>query len=290
MFQLSNIEIVRGGRQILGIDQLNIPTNELTVVLGHNGSGKSTLVNLLSGQMSPDKGTVALNDTSLSSLKTKELAKQIAYLPQKLPSSAGLTVEELVRLGRFPWRGALGRWKPEDKQIIAEAMARTGVAPFAQALADDLSGGERQRAWVSMLLAQQSPILILDEPTSALDVHHQFQLMALLAELNRTENVGIIVILHDLNLALRYATHIVALKKGQIAFEATPKCYLMKRVCLHFTNHQLSSLIIQRPRTHLLARRWRWYVHDSSISQTTKLHDSTFHSDDCTSERRHYRS
>ncbi|AEX25057.1 ABC transporter ATP-binding protein [Vibrio natriegens] len=219
MFQLSNIQIVRGGRQILGIDQLNIPTNELTVVLGHNGSGKSTLVNLLSGQMSPDKGSVELNGQNLSSLKTKELAKQIAYLPQKLPASAGLTVEELVRLGRFPWRGALGRWNAEDKQIISQAMQRTGVTPFAQALADDLSGGERQRAWVSMLLAQQSPILILDEPTSALDVHHQFQLMALLSELNKTENVGIIVILHDLNLALRYATHIVALKKGQIAFE-----------------------------------------------------------------------
>lgn len=219
MFQLSNIQIVRGGRQILGIDQLNIPTNELTVVLGHNGSGKSTLVNLLSGQMSPDKGSVELNGQNLSSLKTKELAKQIAYLPQKLPASAGLTVEELVRLGRFPWRGALGRWNTEDKQIISQAMQRTGVTPFAQALADDLSGGERQRAWVSMLLAQQSPILILDEPTSALDVHHQFQLMALLSELNKTENVGIIVILHDLNLALRYATHIVALKKGQIAFE-----------------------------------------------------------------------
>ncbi|AXT73653.1 ABC transporter ATP-binding protein [Vibrio sp. dhg] len=219
MFQLSNIQIVRGGRQILGIDQLNIPTNELTVVLGHNGSGKSTLVNLLSGQMSPDKGSVELNGQNLSSLKTKELAKQIAYLPQKLPASAGLTVEELVRLGRFPWRGALGRWNAEDKQIISQAMRRTGVTPFAQALADDLSGGERQRAWVSMLLAQQSPILILDEPTSALDVHHQFQLMALLSELNKTENVGIIVILHDLNLALRYATHIIALKKGQIAFE-----------------------------------------------------------------------
>ncbi|ANQ28568.1 ABC transporter [Vibrio natriegens] len=219
MFQLSNIQIVRGGRQILGIDQLNIPTNELTVVLGHNGSGKSTLVNLLSGQMSPDKGSVELNGQNLSSLKTKELAKQIAYLPQKLPASAGLTVEELVRLGRFPWRGALGRWNAKDKQIISQAMQRTGVTPFAQALADDLSGGERQRAWVSMLLAQQSPILILDEPTSALDVHHQFQLMALLSELNKTENVGIIVILHDLNLALRYATHIVALKKGQIAFE-----------------------------------------------------------------------
>ena len=226
MFQLSNIQIVRGGRQILAIDQLNIPTNELTVVLGHNGSGKSTLVNLLSGQMSPDKGSVELNGQNLSSLKTKELAKQIAYLPQKLPASAGLTVEELVRLGRFPWRGALGRWNAEDKQIISQAMQRTGVTLFAQALADDLSGGERQRAWVSMLLAQQSPILILDEPTSALDVHHQFQLMALLSELNKTENVGIIVILHDLNLALRYATHIVALKKGQIAFEGKAEILL----------------------------------------------------------------
>lgn len=226
MFQLSNIQIVRGGRQILAIDQLNIPTNELTVVLGHNGSGKSTLVNLLSGQMSPDKGSVELNGQNLSSLKTKELAKQIAYLPQKLPASAGLTVEELVRLGRFPWRGALGRWNAEDKQIISQAMQRTGVTPFAGALADDLSGGERQRAWVSMLLAQQSPILILDEPTSALDVHHQFQLMALLSELNKTENVGIIVILHDLNLALRYATHIVALKKGQIAFEGKAEMLL----------------------------------------------------------------
>ncbi len=120
MFQLSNIQIVRGGRQILGINQLNIPTNELTVVLGHNGSGKSTLVNLLSGQMAPDKGSVELNGHSLTSLTTKELAKQIAYLPQKLPSSAGLTVQELVRLGRFPWRGALGRWNSEDKQIIEQ--------------------------------------------------------------------------------------------------------------------------------------------------------------------------
>ncbi len=226
MFHLQSVEMVRGGRTILSVDSLNIPANELTVVLGHNGSGKSTLVNLLSGQMAPDTGSVELNGHSLSSLKTKELAKQIAYLPQKLPSSAGLTVQELVRLGRFPWRGALGRWNSEDKQIIEQAMERTGVTPFAQSLADDLSGGERQRAWVSMLLAQQSPILILDEPTSALDVHHQFQLMALLSELNKTENVGIIVILHDLNLALRYATHIVALKKGQIAFEGNAEMLL----------------------------------------------------------------
>ena len=221
MFQLSNIKMVRDERTILSIDELSIPTNELTVVLGHNGSGKSTLVNLLSGQMAPDHGTVKLDGASISSLKSKDLAKKIAYLPQKLPASAGLTVEELVRLGRFPWRGAFGRWNAEDQSIIQQAMDRTGVTKFSQALADDLSGGERQRAWVSMLLAQQSPVLILDEPTSALDVHHQFQLMGLLSELNKKEDVGIIVILHDLNLALRYATHIVALKKGKISFEGS---------------------------------------------------------------------
>ncbi|MDV5169282.1 ABC transporter ATP-binding protein [Photobacterium rosenbergii] len=221
MYQLFDIKIIRGGRQILGIDQLSIPTTELTVVLGHNGSGKSTLVNLLSGQMAPDHGQVKLNGNILTDYKTKDLAKQVAYLPQKLPASAGLTVKELVRLGRFPWRGALGRFNTEDSVIIEQAMGKTGVTKFADTLADQLSGGERQRAWVSMLLAQQSPILILDEPTSALDVHHQFQLMGLLAELNRNENVGIIVILHDLNLALRYATHIVALKQGKIAFEGS---------------------------------------------------------------------
>lgn len=219
MFQLSDIKIIRDGREILAIDHLEIPTSELTVVLGHNGSGKSTLVNLLSGQATPDTGLVRLNQQDLNQYKTKDLAKQVAYLPQKLPSSAGLTVKELVRLGRFPWRGTLGRWKKEDEQIIQSAMEKTGVERFSSALADQLSGGERQRAWVSMLLAQQSPILILDEPTSALDVHHQFQLMGLLSELNRQEGVGIIVILHDINLALRYATHIVALKQGQVAFE-----------------------------------------------------------------------
>jgi iron complex transport system ATP-binding protein len=226
MFQLSNIKMVRDNRPILSVNELTIPTNELTVILGHNGSGKSTLVNLLSGQLSPDQGSVYLSGTSLSSLKSKELARKIAYLPQKLPASAGLTVEELVRLGRFPWRGVFGRWNAQDKQIIQDAMDRTGITDFSHALADDLSGGERQRAWVSMLLAQQSPVLILDEPTSALDVHHQFQLMGLLSKLNNKENVGVIVILHDLNLALRYATHIVALKKGRIAFSGSAEALL----------------------------------------------------------------
>ncbi|KQH85242.1 MULTISPECIES: ABC transporter ATP-binding protein [Vibrio] len=219
MYHLADIQMIRGGRTILAIDELNIPTNELTVVLGHNGSGKSTLVSLLSGQQAPDTGSVLLNDAPLASLSSKSLAKAVAFLPQKLPASAGLTVRELVRLGRFPWRGALGFWRQQDAEMIHAAMEKTGVSAFAETFVDELSGGERQRAWVAMLLAQESPMLILDEPTSALDVQHQYQLMALLAELNQQQGCGIIVILHDLNLALRYATHIVALKQGRIAFD-----------------------------------------------------------------------
>ncbi|WP_392398329.1 ABC transporter ATP-binding protein [Edwardsiella piscicida] len=214
MFSLTNLEVVRGGREVLAIEHLTIPTDRLTVILGHNGSGKSTLVSLLAGQLRPDGGQIALDGQALSSLSAGALARRVAFLPQKLPASAGLTVRELVRLGRFPWRGMLGRWRREDRQLIDAAMAETGVAPFADTLVDTLSGGERQRAWVAMLLAQASPLLILDQPTSALDIQHQYQLMALLSALPR----GVLVILHDLNLALRYADHVIALKQGRVAF------------------------------------------------------------------------
>lgn len=218
MYLLSDIEMVRAGRVILKVDQLALPTDKLTVVLGHNGSGKSTLVSLLSGQQSPDSGNIKLHDKPVSNYSSRQLAKEVAFLPQKLPASAGLTVKELVKLGRFPWRGVLGRWQSADEAIVLQAMDKTGVQAYSEHLADQLSGGERQRAWIAMLLAQQSPVLILDEPTSALDVHHQYQVMQLLHDLNQQAGVGVIVILHDINLALRYASHVVALKHGEVAF------------------------------------------------------------------------
>ncbi|QLE83946.1 ABC transporter ATP-binding protein [Shewanella sp. Scap07] len=218
MYQLKDVKVIREQRTILDIEQLNIDPHALTVVLGHNGSGKSTLVNLLANQFQPEQGTVTLADKTLQQYSAKALAQTVAYLPQKLPEVAGLNVAELVRLGRFPWRGTLGRWRKEDEQIIADAMAETGVTQFKDTLADQLSGGERQRTWVAMLLAQQAELLILDEPTSALDIQHQYQLMDLLSRLNKTTGKGVIVILHDLNLALRYATQIVALKAGKVAF------------------------------------------------------------------------
>lgn len=221
MFTLNNVQMVRGGREILSVGHLSLPTNELTVVLGHNGSGKSTLVSLLSGQTAPDSGEVLFHSRPLHTLKARELARSIAFLPQKLPASSGLTVRELVRLGRFPWRGALGRWRSEDATVIQKAMEKTSVTAYADTFADQLSGGERQRAWVAMLLAQQSPVLILDEPTSALDIHHQYQLMDLLADLHQQHNKGVLVILHDLNLALRYATRVLALKQGKVVFNGS---------------------------------------------------------------------
>ena len=219
MYQLSDVKVIRDERTILDIEQLNIDPHALTVVLGHNGSGKSTLVNLLANQFQPEEGEITLAEQALNKFSAKELARTVAYLPQKLPEVAGLNVSELVRLGRFPWRGTLGRWRDEDQQIIEQAMEETGVTEFKDALADQLSGGERQRTWVAMLLAQQAKMMILDEPTSALDIQHQYQLMALLSRLNKETGVGVIVILHDLNLALRFATQIVALKKGKIAFQ-----------------------------------------------------------------------
>lgn len=218
MYQLTNVKVIRDQRTILDIESLNIDPHALTVVLGHNGSGKSTLVNLLANQFNPEEGEVMLGGQPIKQYSAKELARTVAYLPQKLPEVAGLNVAELVRLGRFPWRGTLGRWRKEDEQIIAQAMQETGVMAFKDTLADQLSGGERQRTWVAMLLAQQAELLILDEPTSALDIHHQYQLMELLSNLNKSTGKGVIVILHDLNLALRFATQIVALKAGKVAF------------------------------------------------------------------------
>ncbi|PMJ88735.1 ABC transporter ATP-binding protein [Vibrio sp. 10N.261.55.A7] len=223
MYKLRDIEVIRDGRNILSIPDLTIESDQFTVVLGHNGSGKSTLVNLLSNQFSPEKGSVWLNDKLVNDYKPKQLAKSVAYLPQKLPEVAGLSVSELVRLGRYPWRGVFGRWNDQDTELISQAMEMTGVTQYADTIAEQLSGGERQRAWVSMLLAQQSDILILDEPTSALDIQHQYQLMQLLKDLNEQTGKGIIVIIHDLNLALKYASRVVALKMGSVFFQGETK-------------------------------------------------------------------
>lgn len=231
MYQLTNVKVTREHRDILNIPELSIPSDKLSVIMGHNGSGKSTLVNLLAGQTQPSNGKITYHGDSLSIHSSRELAKRIAFLPQHLPQASGLSVQELVKLGRFPWRGTFGRIKAEDFAFIQDAMAATHIERYADHPAEKLSGGERQRAWIAMLLAQQSPLLILDEPTSALDVQHQYHVMDLLQSLNREQRKGVIVILHDINLILRYADHVVALKQGNVVYSGD-KLSLMDEAAL----------------------------------------------------------
>lgn len=221
MLEAREIEVRHGNRSVLRIDALAIDPSQVTAILGHNGSGKSTLLNVLARQLRPNSGTVSLAGRPLADFSQRELARGLAYLPQRLPEAAGLTVRELVRLGRFCWRGALGRWREDDRAIIDEAMAQADIADFADRLADSLSGGERQRAWVAMLLAQQSPLLLLDEPTSALDLGHQYDLVGLLCDLNRKAGRGVVVVLHDINLAARFADRVLVLKAGGVAFDGS---------------------------------------------------------------------
>jgi iron-chelate-transporting ATPase len=223
MLCLRNILVERDGRQILSLPSITIDPTAFTVILGHNGSGKSTLMNLLAKQTQPDQGSITLGDQPLAAISARDFARKVAFLPQQLPQVDGLTVAELVRLGRYPWRGMLGRWRDDDAALVQQAMQDTDVLHQAQRPVEQLSGGERQRAWLAMLLAQQSPLILLDEPTSALDLAHQYELMALLSRLNRQYGRGIIIILHDVNLATRFAQRIIALKHGQGFFDGTPE-------------------------------------------------------------------
>lgn len=226
MLTLADIRVCREGREILRLDRLTVAPDQFTVILGHNGSGKSTLMKLLARQLVPDAGQVSLDGQPLAAYSQRVLGQKLAFLPQHLPEVAGLNVRELVGLGRFPWRGILRRWQRDDADIVDQAMVQTDILPFADHPLDQLSGGERQRAWIAMLLAQQSPVLLLDEPTSALDVSHQYASMALLRQLNQASGRGVVVILHDINLAARYADRILALKQGRVIFDGSPEALL----------------------------------------------------------------
>ncbi|QDL93636.1 ABC transporter ATP-binding protein [Paroceanicella profunda] len=220
--QAEGIAVRHGGRTTLRVPGLSLPGTGITAILGHNGSGKSTLMQILARQQVPQQGRVTLDGAPLEGFAQKALARRIAYLPQVLPDVAGLTLRELVLLGRYPWRGALARWQEEDHAAIAMAITRAGLDAHADAPVDRLSGGERQRAWVAMALAQDAPLLMLDEPTAALDLAHQYALLTLLRGLCDQAGRGVIAILHDINLAARFADRVIALRAGEVIFDGPP--------------------------------------------------------------------
>lgn len=222
MFQLQSVTFAVAERTLLQPLDLSLPAGRMIGLIGHNGSGKSTLIKLLARQQAATAGSIMLDDRPLQSWGEREFARQVAYLPQQLPAAESLTVRELVGFGRYPWHGLLGRFSVDDQQEVARAMELTDVTHFADSLVDALSGGERQRVWLAMLLAQHTRYLLLDEPTSALDIAHQVEVLALVHRLSRELDLGVIVVLHDINMAARYCDHLVALHSGQLLMQGSP--------------------------------------------------------------------
>jgi len=213
-FSLHQTSFAVPGRILLQPLSLTFPAGKVCGLIGHNGSGKSTLLKLLGRHHAATGGEVRLNDKALAQWPAKRFAREVAYLPQQLPAAEGMTMRELVSVGRYPWHGALGRFSSEDRDRVDEAIALVGLKPFASRLVDSLSGGERQRAWIAMLVAQNSRCLLLDEPTSALDIAHQVEVLALIQRLSHERGLTVIAVLHDINMAARYCDHLVALRNG----------------------------------------------------------------------------
>ena len=201
---------------------VDIPDNEFTVIIGPNACGKSTLLRSLARMLVPSAGAVLLDGQSISSLKSKEVARRLGLLPQSSVAPDGITVADLVARGRYPHQKLLRQWSRTDEEIVAGALAATNVADLADRSVDELSGGQRQRVWLAMALAQQTPILLLDEPTTYLDIAHQIEMLDLCADLHAEQGRTLVAVLHDLNHACRYATHLIAMRAGAVVATGRP--------------------------------------------------------------------
>lgn len=222
MFEVKAASFEVSGKCLLQPTDLTFDEGRVYGLIGHNGSGKSTLLKLLAQQQPASHGKVYLDDRPLSAWGTREFARQVAYLPQHLPGADNLTGRELVGFGRYPWHGLLGRLTRNDHARIERAIALTHTEAFADRLVDTLSGGERQRVWLAMLLAQESRFLLLDEPLAALDIAHQVEVLALVRNLCRELGLGVIIVLHDVNMAARYCDHLIALHSGRLLAQGAP--------------------------------------------------------------------
>ncbi|WP_460497301.1 ABC transporter ATP-binding protein [Glycomyces tarimensis] len=200
---------------------VDIPEGEFTVIIGPNACGKSTLLKALARMLKPSVGRVLLDGRDIHSQSTRSVARRLGLLPQSASAPDGITVADLVARGRYPHQGILKQWSADDEAVVAEAMAATDVADLASRGVDELSGGQRQRVWIAMVLAQQTPLLLLDEPTTFLDITHQLEVLDLCGKLHR-EGRTLVAVLHDLNQAARYATHLIAMRDGAVVAEGTP--------------------------------------------------------------------
>ena len=217
----TDLELAYDKRVIVEHLDLAIPDRSFTVIVGPNACGKSTLLRALARLLKPREGGVYLDSALITSRPSKEVARELGLLPQSPIAPDGITVADLVARGRFPHQRLLRQWSRDDERAVADAMAATRVTGLADRVVDELSGGQRQRVWLAMALAQQTPILLLDEPTTFLDIAHQVEVLDLCAQMH-ADGRTLVAVLHDLNQACRYATHLVAMREGAVVAQGPP--------------------------------------------------------------------
>ncbi|MBB5214822.1 ABC transporter ATP-binding protein [Parapusillimonas granuli] len=225
---------------------LRIPRGKVTAIVGPNGCGKSTLLAGLSRLHKPSHGAVLLNGKAIAGMSSREVARQLALLPQEATAPDGLTVSELIQFGRQPHQGVLRQWSRQDHDIVRDALAATNLVDLADRPLESMSGGQRQRAWIAMAIAQATPLLLLDEPTSALDLGHQIEVFELIRELAGSGKT-IVMVVHDLTSACRYADHIVAMLDGAIIAQGAPLDVVTSELVERL--YGVSCVLIRDPRS-----------------------------------------
>ena len=243
-----DLNISYGNLDIVKDLNLEIPKGKITTIIGANGCGKSTILKTIARILQPKSGDIFINDKNIKDQSSKELAKTMAVLPQSPQAPCGLTVEELISYGRFPHQKGFGKMKKEDKDIVSWALEATGISEFRDRKIEALSGGQRQRAWIAMALAQQTDILVLDEPTTYLDLAHQLEVLNLLEELNKKQGTTIVMVIHELNNAARFADHMIGVKKGKIACQGSAYEVMTKENLKELFN--IDAEIVSDPRTN----------------------------------------
>jgi iron complex transport system ATP-binding protein len=226
---------------------LHIPEKKITTIIGPNGCGKSTLLKAIGRILRPKGGFVYLNGEDIFALPTKEVAKRMAILPQSPHAPNGLTVGELVAYGRYPHQSGMASIRNEDREVIAWALTATRLAEFETTVVDTLSGGQKQRVWIAMALAQQTDLILLDEPTTYLDLTYQLEIMELLAHLNQTQERTIAMVLHDLNMAARFADYMITLRDGRIVCYGSPEEVITRDVLREA--FQIDAMVGRDPHT-----------------------------------------